>query len=131
MKNFSKILSIILLIWYAALRWLVLAMSNNTSKIWLINSIGNVVALLSVVYLFLFIFKKNIGYNFLYLLLTIALLMFNTYFLLDMSKIFIDDPNIINLGYELLDIIIIGFYIMVISLYFRKNSEQTANETHG
>lgn len=118
-----KILTIGLLVWYLWARWHVLDITNATSKEWLANSLGNYVAVVSAIYLiinaiklFLNIKTINIGLQVINIMSIFALSIINSFFLFEMSLIFVTEHTFTNLLYLLLDIMIVYYYVITLNL---------------
>jgi hypothetical protein len=118
-----KILTVGLLVWYLWARWHVLDITNATSKEWLSNSLGNYVAILSGAYLLINSMKLffniktiSIGLKIINIKSVFALSIINSFFLFEMSIIFVIEHSFINFLYVLLDIAIVYYYILVLKI---------------
>lgn len=128
MYNHLKIFSAFLLSWYGILRWILLDKSNDTSQAWLINPFGTFVALISIVYLVYFIITKCPQKSYGFIFATFILFLVNLYFLFVMSCDFIQVFNPINFGYLTLDIFILSYYGLTLSLCYMTKFNKNINE---
>lgn len=106
-----KVSSLILFSWYGIFRWIILNNGNPESHDWLSNPMGNFIAMITILYLINFIFSTKI--NKLFIVSTIALFILNIWCLIKMTIIFINDCSPINFGYEVMDISILFYYVVM------------------
>ena len=107
----------LLICWYGYVRWIMLPLTNAESILWGQNQFGAFIAILSGVYLGYYIIKdipKGI-YSSIWLITTMGLGMFNVWCLYGMTGIYVKDMSLINVGYMILDISILTFYILMLN----------------
>jgi len=119
MNNLLKLSSFCLLLWYAVLRWMLLSASNLASQSWLANPFGSILAILTIVYLIVTLLKSHTNFKPFYFMYTILLWLLNFYCLFTMTNIFFKNPSCVNIGYEMLDILIVLFYSSILILYVK------------
>lgn len=115
MVKYLKINTLIMLSWYGCLRWVFLAISNQTSVDWLQNPISFFIAMYSIMYLgftiaLLMFSTKKPSY---FVGASIALFIANAYCLIEMTNLFIKDFTVVNFAYFLLDCYILSYYTVM------------------
>jgi len=109
----------ILLIWYLAIRWVMLANTNQLSIEWLFNPSSLLIAFISIGYLSITLFSKE--RNKTYYMLSLGLFLYNLACVGLMTFDYLKDPSTINLFYVVLDILITTYYILNISLCYQES----------
>jgi hypothetical protein len=109
MRNNAKLL----FIWFAMIRWIMLSLSNAEAQKWGADPVGNTMAILITVYLLYVMFANKPQLNNIFFGVTLGLVGYNLWCLYTMTKIFIADFSPINFGYEMLDINILSFFVIV------------------
>lgn len=122
-----KIVSMFLLVWYGVMRWIMLPATNQASVDWLADPFGNLLACISIIYLVYSIIIVNPQNSKIFMYCTFIILMCNIFCLYDMTKIFIFDCSPANFGYEMLDIGILTFYILMMLLCIITNRNSIFN----
>jgi hypothetical protein len=102
----------LMFVWYAILRGILLSLSNTASQEWLANPVGHGMAMLTVIYLLLFIFTNIEKYK-IFFMISIGLTAFNLWCFSAMGVIFINDPSPINFSYVMMDLCILAFFNMM------------------
>lgn len=108
----------ILLIWYLAIRWVMLANTNQLSIEWLLNPSSLFVAFISVGYLSITLFSNNRDKS--YYMLTVGLFLYNIVCVGLMTYDYLKDPSIVNLFYVILDIIISSYYVLNLTICYQE-----------
>lgn len=125
MNKIIGISSSILLSWYAIFRWIILDKSNQAAIDWLSDPMGNLTAILSIVYMLYTLYKlydNKVPQNAITTSFVTPMLCFiNFAFLLQMIAIFVKGPNLQNMFYLLLDIFILFYYTVMVKLCYMTN----------
>lgn len=113
-----RIFTIMLLIWYVVVRWIVLANTNQLSIEWLLNPASLFIAFVSIAYLAITLLSKirDTGYY----ALTVGLFLFNAICVGLMSNDYLQDPSHINLFYVLSDVVIVIYYLIQLTICFQE-----------
>ena len=115
--------------WYAILRGILLSLSNPASQKWLANPVGHVMAMITVVYVLLFIFT-NIEKCKIFFIVTLGLTAFNLWCFATMGNLFISDPSPINFSYVMMDLCILTFF-NVMCIFCKHSIYNTNQEFNG
>lgn len=128
MNKCLRVSTYTLIAWYC-IRWFVLANTNHTSIQWLLNPVGNIVAILTLFYLVYLLKAQSPQKNKFWIDATKFLFIFNAYALNEMFNIFVINSNLINLCYLILDCYIVSFFgVLCVAIYkLAKGGEPDCN----
>jgi hypothetical protein len=116
MNNYLKTSTMLLMCWYGILRWILLSQGSSTSIDWVHNWLGNSVALISLCYMAYFLIALVPQKSKLFFAATSLLLLLNSYFVILMINIFVNEPTSANFGYTILDLSIASYYFFIVKL---------------